>query len=213
MSTATAARRTVKPLRLGPADNGLILSNAEFEAADFVGGWRYELINGVLIVSPRPAAGERDPNEELGVLLRNYGRTHPEGHVLLATLSEQEIQTKRSKRAADRVIWIGPPRVVDEHDVPTIVVEFPSERPRDRRRDYETKCEEYGELGIKEYWIIDRHQRCMTIVHFRGSRVTKRVIQADEEYATPLLPGFVVPLKRLLELADRWATKKKPKRR
>ena len=35
-------------------------------ADQFVGGNRYELINGVLIVSPTSGIGERGPNDELG---------------------------------------------------------------------------------------------------------------------------------------------------
>ena len=32
----------------------------------FVEGWRYELINEVLVVSPIPSRSERDPNDEIG---------------------------------------------------------------------------------------------------------------------------------------------------
>ncbi len=65
MSTATPA---VRRLRLGPRSAGLLLTTAEFDRARFREGWRYELINGVLVVSPTPSRKERDPNEELGLL-------------------------------------------------------------------------------------------------------------------------------------------------
>ena len=51
MSTATPA---VRRLRLGPRSAGLLLTPAEFDRARFREGWRYELINGVLVVSPTP---------------------------------------------------------------------------------------------------------------------------------------------------------------
>jgi hypothetical protein len=44
----------------------MLLTPAEFDHAQFREGWRYELINGVLIVSPSPSRKERDPNEESG---------------------------------------------------------------------------------------------------------------------------------------------------
>ena len=43
-------------LRLGPRSAGLLLTPAEFDRARFREGWRYELINGVLVVSPTPRA-------------------------------------------------------------------------------------------------------------------------------------------------------------
>ncbi len=63
MSIATPA---VRRLRLGPRSAGLLLTPAEFDRARFREGWRYELINGVLVVSPTPSRKERHPNEELG---------------------------------------------------------------------------------------------------------------------------------------------------
>lgn len=53
------------PLQLGPDANGMLLSPEEFDAAECERGWRYELIRGVLIVTPSPLEEERDPNEEL----------------------------------------------------------------------------------------------------------------------------------------------------
>ena len=49
MSTATVA---VRRFRLGPRSAGMLLTAAEFDRARFREGWRYELINGVLVVSP-----------------------------------------------------------------------------------------------------------------------------------------------------------------
>ena len=39
-------------LRLGPRSAGVLLTTEEFDRARFVEGWRYELINEVLVVSP-----------------------------------------------------------------------------------------------------------------------------------------------------------------
>ncbi len=45
----------------------------EFDATPeraFDDRYRYELIRGVLVVTPPPGSGERGPNDELGYLLR-----------------------------------------------------------------------------------------------------------------------------------------------
>jgi Uma2 family endonuclease len=64
---------------LGPDSAGTHLSPREFDRADFAEGWRYELIDGVLIVSPIPSEQESSPNDELGQLLRMYRDLHPQG--------------------------------------------------------------------------------------------------------------------------------------
>ena len=104
MSTAIAA---VRRLRLGPRSAGLLLTTAEFDRARFREGWRYELINGVLVVSPTPSRKERHPNEELGYLLRHYQLSHPQGSSLDLTLHEETIEGKQNRRRADRAIWAG----------------------------------------------------------------------------------------------------------
>jgi Uma2 family endonuclease len=83
------------------------LSLDEFEAADFLEGYRYELIHGLLVVTPPPLEEERDANEELGYLLRVYRDSHPQGKALDLTLPEQNIRTKLHNRRCDRAIWAG----------------------------------------------------------------------------------------------------------
>ena len=89
--------------------------------------------------------------------------------------------------------------------MPTIVVEFVSAGGRNRRRDYEDKRKEYVAAGVAEYWIIDRFRRIMTVVRPGPQGPTDQVVPETAVYVTPLLPGFELPLARLLALADEWA--------
>ena len=150
-------------LQLGPDANGSLLMPAEFDAAEFEAGWRYELLRGVLIVSPAPSRKERDPNGELEWLLRDYQEHHPQGSALDVTLSEETLQTGPDRRRADRVIWAGLGRLPGPSDLPTIVVEFVSAGRSNRRRDYEEKRMEYLAIGVREYWVIDRFRRVLTV--------------------------------------------------
>lgn len=59
MSTAVTGTRR---LRLGPQSAGLLLTAAEFDRAQITGGWRYEMINGVLVVPPASPRNERNRN-------------------------------------------------------------------------------------------------------------------------------------------------------
>ena len=81
-------------LVLGPELAGTLMTPDEFHDADEVDeDFRYELIHGVLVVTPPPLEEERGPNEELGVLLHLYRMQHPQGSALDDTLSEQHVST------------------------------------------------------------------------------------------------------------------------
>ncbi len=189
------------PTRIGPHSNGMLLTPVEYDAIeDWEEGFRYELVHGVLIVNPPAGAGERSPNDELGYLIRLFKDTHANGTLVDETLPEQEVCTAQNRRRADRAVWLelGRKPKPDE-DVPTIAVEFVSASSRDRRRDDLEKRQEYLAAGVREYWVIDRFRRRMTV--FRAADQTQ-VVNAGEVYQTALLPGFELPLDRLLAAAD-----------
>jgi Uma2 family endonuclease len=187
----------------------MLLTPKEFDRAHFKEGWRYELINEVLVVSPHPSRNERDPNEELGFTLRLYQHQHPQGAALDLTLSEETIVGTKNRRRADRVIWAGLGHLPGPSEPPTIVIEFVSKGRINRERDYVAKRAEYRDIGVKEYWIIDRFSKTMTVCVFADDRDQELVIPANQTYGTPRLPGYELPLGHLLELAERWARKVK----
>src|SRR5580704_19528520 len=95
----------VVTLRIGRHSAGMLLTPKEFDAiTKYDDRYRYELINGVLVVNPPPLESERDPNGELDFLLRLYQHQHAQGGHLDVTLSEQFVFTQ-NRRRADRVIW------------------------------------------------------------------------------------------------------------
>jgi Uma2 family endonuclease len=183
---------------------GTLMTPEEFDAVEeYDEEYRYELIHGVLVVNPIPLAAETDPNEELGYFLRRYRDQHPQGTALNLTLPQQYVRTRESRRLADRLIWTGLGRVANRRrDLPSIVVEFVSARRRDRQRDYVDKRREYREIGIPEYWIIDRFQRTLTVIRNRPDGEEELTRGAQEIYTTPLLPGFELSLAALFAAAD-----------
>ena len=191
-------------LKLAPELAGILLSPEEFDAVEECDElYNYELVHGVLIVAPPPAVGERGPNDQLGHLLRSYKDHHPQGAALDLTLPEHRIITPDSRRRADRVIWTGLGRIPNtRQDQPTIAIEFVSASKRDFQRDYIDKRDEYLRAGVREYWIIDRFRRRMTVVRDGSEQATETVITEQETYTTSLLPGFALPLAQLLAVAD-----------
>ncbi|WZP00926.1 Uma2 family endonuclease [Isosphaeraceae bacterium EP7] len=203
--------RKTSRLRLAPGLAGVHLTPDEFDRATTGRGNRYELIGGVLVVSPHPGNGEVDPNEFLGFLLMSHKRNHPQGSAIDKALPEQTIPVGDDRRRMDRAIWVGLGRTPDPRvDVPAIAVEFVSRSRRDIRRDYEIKRDEYLAIGVREYWIIDRYRRTMTVHRRDGDRTLTKVVTEGQSHETDLLPGFVLPLAELLKLADDWAPPAKP---
>ena len=194
-------------VRIGPRSAGLMMTPEEFDA--ILPGrcdlrYRYELIRGVLVVSPMAGIGERLPNDELGHLLRIYQETHPRGNALDETAYEETIAVVDQRRRCDRAIWAGLGRSPDfGRDMPTILIEFVSSTRRDFRRDYEQKRDQYLAVGVREYWVIDRFDRTMTIFRPGPDGPLVASIREDQVYESPILPGFVLPLSRLLTKADK----------
>jgi len=184
----------------------MLLTPEEFdEVTEYDDRYRYELIRGVLVVTPIPAEAEASPNDELGSMLRQYQREHPQGSRVDETLPERYIRTTSGRRRADRVIWIGIGRCPDPAvDVPAVAIEFVSASRRDRRRDFVEKRREYQEAGVVEHWIVDRFVRTMTVYRNSQAGSSDVIVTEQEIYQTALLPGFELPLVRLLTVADRW---------
>lgn len=208
MSAATLAP-PVKPPRpmaitVGPDSAGLRMSAEEFdEISNYDDDFHYELIDGVLIVSPIASPAERDPNGELEFLLRWYRHEHPQGKSLDRTLSEEHVRIGGKRRRADRVIWAGLGRKPNvKKDTPTIVVELVSAGRRNWRRDYVEKRDEYLGAGVQEYWIFDRFQRTLTIFRQTNTGIEEQVLQENESYRPALLPGFELKVADLLACAE-----------
>lgn len=195
---------------LGPRDAGIPMSLEEFDKADYALGHRYELLNGILIVTPPPLEEERGSNEYLGFMLICYREQHTKGSALDETLPEHNIAIGPHNRRCDRAIWAGLGRLprtrgpIEDRDVPAIVIEFASSRPADMRRDYEEKPIEYREAGVQEYWIIDRFRRTLTVHLQQAQKWTKQTVTEAETYQTKLLPGFELPLAKLLAISDKY---------
>lgn len=190
------------PTRIGPESAGMRMTPEEFAAIeDWDPHYRYELVHGVVVVSPPPSPGERKPSDRLAYLFQKYMEERPDCPVD-ETLPEQEIRTSSGVRRADRTVWTGLGRTPDvQVDLPTIVIEIVSRTSRDRRRDYVEKRAEYADLGIAEYWVFDRFDRSMTVCRAGMEDV---VIREGESYTTDLLPGFELSFDELQGFADRY---------
>jgi Uma2 family endonuclease len=204
MSTADTIQTA---MRLDAGSAGISMTPDEFDAVtDYDECFNYELINGVLVVTPMASRSERSPNDLLGYWFQAYRYQHPAGTCLVETVFEEYLDTRDNRRRADRVIWVARPGAHPDPqvDIPTVVVEFVSPGKAAWRRDYGEKRDEYLEAGVVEYWVVDRFRRSLTVYSREPGRPEELTIPESDIYRTPLLPGFELPLSELLAAADKW---------
>ena len=81
MATPTLERkkpRSPQKLRFGPQDHGRAVTDREIETAEYITGFKYEIIDGRLYVSPQPNVPENRLEHWLRRALEKYADTHPE---------------------------------------------------------------------------------------------------------------------------------------
>src|SRR5688572_24416389 len=149
-------------------------------------GNRYELVRGELFVTPAPSP----PHELIAVVLSDilgdYVRHHKVGRVFhpraVVRAEGSEVEPDVMVRA-----WTG--RVAtrwEEAPLPLLVVEIASTVTR--RRDEGPKRAFYVDLGVPDYWIVDRETRTIRVIRPGTDVVTRDTIKWHRDGAAePLL--------------------------
>jgi len=198
----------VQRLSLGSA--GVSMTLEEFDSVtDWDENFNYELIHGVLVVTPFAGPPESFPNDLLGHRLREFQERTAPASPLVSTVYEFYLTAGENRRRADRVVWtkVGSESADPATTFPTIVIEFVSAGKAAWRRDHIEKRDEYLAAGAREYWVFDRFARTLTVYSMRDGAKVERVVKEDEAYSTELLPGFELRLAELLAAADQWDAK------
>src|SRR6516162_46570 len=118
-----------------------------------------ELSDGCLEVLPMPTFLHQFIALYLFGLLNSFVKTSARGAVLLAPLP---VRLRPGTYREPDIMYFRPERIVDVRKQPEgadLVMEVVSEGPENRKRDLETKRNDYAAAGIPEYWIIDPEER------------------------------------------------------
>ncbi len=195
-------RARARPLRLTPADAGREVSLEDFEHAIGKEGWRYELIDGRVEVSPVPELPHDSLLFWLNGLFLDYSRAHPKVVNYISNHARIFIPERPAATCPepDLALYRGfplhlPLRLRRWRDVsPILVVEALSDDNRDK--DLIRNVELYLQSPtIREYWIIDRladpDHPTLQVRRKRG-RAWQRPMDVPfgGTYTTRLLPGF-----------------------
>jgi Uma2 family endonuclease len=188
-------------LKIGPEGHGRPMALEAFMAADSVEGYRYELIDGKLYVSPQPNPPGALCDVWINRKLDHYAEEHPEVINWVCPKARVFVPGREdvTNPEPDAAAYHDFPFEMDFRDIrwedvsPVLVVEVVSEDDPDK--DLVRNVELYHQVpSIKEYWVLDPRDdanRPTLIAHIRhGKRWRVKRVEFGETYTTRLLPGF-----------------------
>lgn len=166
-------------------------SYEEFEAMEKQENLTYEFIDGMVMMSPRPALKHQRINGRLYVALSAAlaGKN-------CEPLQEADLILEKQNLVPDLMVICD--EDLDEMKYydkpPLIVVEIIS--PSSGSRDYFVKRRAYKELGVQEYWIVSPEESCIMVICFA----------TDEEcrYCQGQMHSFLMP-EIIIDLQDIFA--------
>lgn len=154
---------------------------------------RYELLDGVLFVSPSPRPLHQRVSKRLQRQLERYFEDRSAGEVFNAPIDV--ILGRHDLVVPDIVLVTAPEQVTDRavEGAPTLLVEIlsPSTRTRDRR----LKSRRYAALGVAHYWIVDPVRQTIECFRLAQSRYeTVLAAKSPARVTHPDWPGLAIDL-------------------
>jgi Uma2 family endonuclease len=161
-----------------------------------------ELSDGFIEVLPMPSPFHQRIVRFLFRLLETCAAATGSGEVLFAPLP---IRLRPGKFRDPDIVYLRPGRISDPHHQPQgadLVIEVVSEDEEDRRRDLETKRQEYAQAGVAEYWIVDPREHRILVWTLDGpSYRLHGEFGRGATASSLLLPDFIVAVDAVFEAA------------
>jgi Uma2 family endonuclease len=189
-------------LQLGPADHGRAITPEEARTAHWQEGYRYEIIEGKIYVTPVPNLPHDQILRWLYRRLDRYAEQH--ARIINYVTSNGKVivpdRPELTEPEPDLIAFHGFPldlpiaEVRWEDLTPVLVVEILSED--DAEKDLERNVELYQDIPpIREYWIFDPRAEAdhptLLVYRRRGRRWQKPIhVPSGAVYTTRWLPRF-----------------------
>lgn len=154
----------------------------------------YELINGVVVVSPSPTPRHQRVITEVSFQIVGFCRTNELGDVL------HDIDVRLFPDTVYRpdIIFVKAGRLDPDASrvsvIPDLVIEVLS--PSTKRMDQTTKLEDYERAGVREFWLIDPATKLVRCYILKDAKFVEQT-PASSSLASNVIPGFVLDLTAL----------------
>lgn len=157
-------------------------------------GQRYEILEGVLYVSPAPSFDHQFTAFKLARLLADFVEAHALGLVVVAPF-DVRLPGVADPVEPDLLFFRtgNQPQTGDQYfaGVPDLIAEVLS--PGTSRLDQHVKFGVYEKAGIPEYWLVDPKSRSISVYHLDTQRREYDEFGrfgSDETVRSRLLEGF-----------------------
>ena len=165
-------------------------------------GWKYEILDGVLYMSPPPTINHQDVATELIARMRIHSRLHKLG-VVFAAPTGVHLPTQAVPVEPD-ILFVRNERrhMIEERYVegaPDLVVEVLSRSNADYDRTI--KYAQYERAGVTEYWLVNYWDETITIYNLvdQNYRLTA-LFQNGDTATSQVLTGFQIAVTDLFHL-------------
>lgn len=156
--------------------------------------YRYEVLEGELMMSPAPGYGHQNAVMQLGVLISLWRRSSGDrGRVLSAPFDvvlaqDTIVQPDVLYIAANHLERLRDGRL---HGAPDLAVEIFG--VRGAARDRVAKLQIYARFGIPEYWLVDLDEQSVTMLELAGGSYRPLARgTGTEPLASRVLAGFTL---------------------
>jgi Uma2 family endonuclease len=182
-------------LTLGPDDAGRLVTSEEFAEALTLDPWRYERVDGRLVVMAPDGEDHLESASPWFEHLIVYKRTHRDLVRFVAANAWIRVDDGTDRIGDIGVYLVGDSKGRKVPDrIPELMFEIVSPGRVSHDRDYIEKRADYHRLGVREYVVIDRFQKTVTVFSYTPEGYQERILDRTGTYESPLLPGLAIPL-------------------
>jgi Uma2 family endonuclease len=167
---------------------------------------RYEIVDGVLLMSPAPTPDHQWIAQEIFVPLRSFVNDRDLGVVLMAPVDllirREPLRTRQPDilyLSAARTGIRGPAELRGLQFLeipPNLVVEVLS--PSNTRREIESKLEDYRRIGALECWLVSPEAETIEVLRFSTEGATTvGIFGADGTLRSEVLSDFTLSIREI----------------
>lgn len=162
-------------------------------------GYRFEILDGILIKEPSPSVIHQRASRKLQRILEDYfEKVDPEGEVFDAPLDVTPLEFNVVQ--PDLFYVSGEQQLIVKEDridgSPVLVVEILS--PSSARKDRLQKMRIYQKAEVKHYWLVDPKEKTLECFALHDGVYALVASGMEEDIVEhPNFPGLSIPLKSL----------------
>ena len=164
-------------------------------------GWKYEIIDGELHMTPAPATRHQKSSISLSASLYAYARDNQLGEVLTAPCDVRLPNQPVPFQPDIFFVRQDNGHIIEDREVrgvPDLIIEILS--PSNAGYDRIEKFKLYQAAGVPEYWLVDYQAQTIDVFNLvEGAYQPAQSCGLDDVVSSTQVAGFQVPVKTIFD--------------